>query len=309
MSSLSAPEMINHTRSVSQPSTPNNFESSAPPNPANGLPRAPTYPPTTSNGRRRRGNSRGPADNAFADEAEFHLFAQATVGLGDSDRDESRPSSHERDRPSHSLDLNAQQVSAIPTYHGPGQQSHDTRNNDRDEDDFGRQAAALGIDVCPEMEHDSDSPVSPESGTISQHQSSFYPRSTSQRQRLETSPSGLDLWLHAPSPQSAISPMDSMQLPLHNSVRPNISHYSAPPTSSHMPQEHDIPTTGMGNMSLDPDDDAVRLGLPMNDDEDLPDYAQSQAEAQAGQRLAATRRAQELQMRWQMSSNNIYRGR
>lgn len=36
-------------------------------------------------------------------------------------------------------------------------------------------------------------------------------------------------------------------------------------------------------------------------DEQLPDYAQSQAEAQYAQRIEATRRAQELQRRWQQS--------
>ena len=33
-------------------------------------------------------------------------------------------------------------------------------------------------------------------------------------------------------------------------------------------------------------------------DDELPDYAESQAQAQAGQRAEAARRAQELQRRW-----------
>lgn len=46
---------------------------------------------------------------------------------------------------------------------------------------------------------------------------------------------------------------------------------------------------------LDPD-------LVVNDDEELPDYAASQAQAQAAHRMGAARRAAELQMRWLRSN-------
>ena len=45
--------------------------------------------------------------------------------------------------------------------------------------------------------------------------------------------------------------------------------------------------------------------LPIEDE--LPDYAASQAQAQAAQRVEATRRAQELQRRWQMSGSHVMR--
>ncbi|KAK3706115.1 hypothetical protein LTR37_012942 [Vermiconidia calcicola] len=51
-----------------------------------------------------------------------------------------------------------------------------------------------------------------------------------------------------------------------------------------------------------------RLGDEISDvspedehDDELPDYAESQAQAQAHQRVEAARRAQELQNRWQQS--------
>ena len=45
--------------------------------------------------------------------------------------------------------------------------------------------------------------------------------------------------------------------------------------------------------------------LPIEDE--LPDYAASQAQAQAAQRVEATRRAQELQRRWQASGSHVLR--
>jgi len=45
--------------------------------------------------------------------------------------------------------------------------------------------------------------------------------------------------------------------------------------------------------------------LPIEDE--LPDYAASQAQAQAAQRVEATRRAQELQRRWQESGSQVMR--
>jgi hypothetical protein len=42
-------------------------------------------------------------------------------------------------------------------------------------------------------------------------------------------------------------------------------------------------------------------------EDELPDYAASQAQAQAAQRIEATRRAQELQRRWQESGSNMVR--
>ncbi|KAK0336922.1 hypothetical protein LTR02_007830 [Friedmanniomyces endolithicus] len=80
------------------------------------------------------------------------------------------------------------------------------------------------------------------------------------RQRLQTSASGLDLWLQPPSrPMSA----------------------------------------GAVSHSDDEDDDT---NDEMPPDDELPDYAQSQAQAQAHQRAGAARRAQELQRRWHESS-------
>ncbi|KAK5108744.1 hypothetical protein LTR62_007891 [Meristemomyces frigidus] len=56
-----------------------------------------------------------------------------------------------------------------------------------------------------------------------------------------------------------------------------------------------VPVMPLGDE--DEDDDDL---LPPNDE--LPNYAESQAQAQAGQRVEAARRAQELQRRWQARS-------
>lgn len=81
MSTYSAPEYLehHHVRSLTEPEnigypipTSRNLE----PVPTS-IPRSPTYPPVTG---RRRGQST--ADHDFDDVEDFHLFAQATAGLG-----------------------------------------------------------------------------------------------------------------------------------------------------------------------------------------------------------------------------------
>ncbi|CAK4034252.1 Hypothetical predicted protein [Lecanosticta acicola] len=69
-------------RAVSQPNTPG-FWRQDQPDASEGatllLPRSPTYPPA---GRRRPHSTSNIADATFMDEEEFHLFVQATAGLG-----------------------------------------------------------------------------------------------------------------------------------------------------------------------------------------------------------------------------------
>ena len=86
------------------------------------------------------------------------------------------------------------------------------------------------------------------------------------RQRLHTSMSGLDLWSGPPDPTTA----------------PGSTTVSAP---GRVPNIEPIENF----------EDFEDL------DDELPDYAESQAQAQAHQRAEAARRAQELQQRWQQS--------
>ena len=63
------------------------------------------------------------------------------------------------------------------------------------------------------------------------------------------------------------------------------------------------PITPAGPLSLDREIERQLEELELEEDEgdyddELPDYAQSQAEAQAERRAEAARRAQELQQRW-----------
>ncbi|KAI7142396.1 hypothetical protein KC343_g18091 [Hortaea werneckii] len=79
------------------------------------------------------------------------------------------------------------------------------------------------------------------------------------------------------------SPLDpiAVDLSLHSGVPP--SREFGPPSDS------SLTFGGVGNSPLSSDED----------EDELPDYAASQAQAQAAQRVEAARRAQELQRRWQ----------
>lgn len=96
--------------------------------------------------------------------------------------------------------------------------------------------------------------------------------SEAHRQRLQASAAGLDLRI----PPSPIAAGRIQQRPQAQS---SASTSSAPPTWIEVPEVSPI-------------------------EEELPDYAASQAQAQAAQRVEALRRAAELQRRWKESRNN-----
>lgn len=99
------------------------------------------------------------------------------------------------------------------------------------------------------------------------------PPSHHPRPHLQRFGSDFDSWLQAPPSQPRLT-----------------QHLSMPHMSNLGPLEHweDVPDVS-----------------PIEDE--LPDYASSQAQAQAAQRVEATRRAQELQRRWQESGSNTIR--
>ena len=222
-----------HGRSVSQPSSPN-FMQLHQPSPADDpqpfqMPRSPTYPPTG----RRRMHSTGVGDAAFADEEEFRLFVEATAGLP--------PETSFR----HSISVSSP--------------SSSRRQQSRDYDMREYRGSS---DVRSRSEH-IVSPIEQTPTTMrALEQLAQLPQATapSRRQRMEASPSGLDLWL--PSPIRAVTP-----------VTPDFGTYEEDSEGG---------------------------------DEELPDYAASQAQAQAGQRAEAARRARELQRRWQQSSGRQF---
>ncbi|KAI7183729.1 hypothetical protein KC363_g8072 [Hortaea werneckii] len=78
---------------------------------------------------------------------------------------------------------------------------------------------------------------------------------------------------------SAIDPI-AFDLSLHSAVPPSSGFRPPPGSSSTFAGARDSP-------------------LSSDEDVELPDYAASQAQAQAAQRVEAARRAQELQRRWQ----------
>ena len=94
-------------------------------------------------------------------------------------------------------------------------------------------------------------------------------------------------------------------------VRPELQRFGSnfddwlesPPAQPRLAQQHSMPQMSahapFGNWQ------DIADSLPIEDE--LPDYAASQAQAQAAQRVEATRRAQELQRRWQESGSHVLR--
>jgi hypothetical protein len=77
----------------------------------------------------------------------------------------------------------------------------------------------------------------------------------------------------------------------------------SPPRRPRLAQQHSMPQmSGYGPLeSWEDVPDSASI------EDELPDYAASQAQAQAAQRVEATRRAQELQRRWQESGSHVIR--
>ncbi|KAK3055485.1 hypothetical protein LTR09_003405 [Extremus antarcticus] len=230
-STHSAPEELEryHNRTVSQNSAPGYLDPSshsdfAPPMNA---PRSPTYPPA---GRRRMHSATGLGDAAFADEAEYRLFVEATAGLGP----------EQSFRP-------FDPVSQFPV--SPLSPSPRRTQSER--------ISTIG----PASPRDIVSPLSetPTTRFALQHLAQMPHGSTHPSlEPLQTTHSAVDMWLQPPSAE----PLDFID-----------EQFAA--------------------LDLDLDDDHLN--------DELPGYAESQAQAQQHQRAEAARRAQELQMRWQMS--------
>lgn len=78
----------------------------------------------------------------------------------------------------------------------------------------------------------------------------------------------------------------------------------APPSHHRLAQRRSTPN--MSSQAL-PEEDWRSVPDVSPIDDELPDYASSQAQAQASHRAEATRRAQELQRRWQQSGSRMVR--
>lgn len=249
-SSYSAPDEMEFVpRNVSGPSSPNYLRTEhLDAEPLNlQIPRSPTYPPA---GRRRMHSASGVQDAAFADEEEYRLFVEATVGLGFGQDQASRPSI----LPQQPLNPQHQQrfrhsESTVPR----ATSSHD--------------------DVSPLADTPTTMRALTELAQMPQGSN------ISNRQRLQTSASGLDLWIQPPSATSPNAVATASALPYRS--MPSQAPASAPVYYMDDPINHLI---------NDQTDDLI--------DDELPDYAESQAQAQAATRAEATRRAQELQRRW-----------
>lgn len=182
------------------------------------LNRPPTFPPSTS---RRRTYF----DTTFTNDGEFHLFAEATVGLGPEQVFRHSPSSSDL---SENMDTNIRGHAVLPPI------AHQQLTSPIQE----TPTTVFALQQLAQLPQASPNPQCQRPG--------FSQRAYSHRSDASTT-NVVDSWLHS--------------------------------------------------LSDDYDED-VDAGLV---EEELPDYAASQAQAEMAQRLEATRRAQELQWRWQQS--------
>ncbi|KAK5152633.1 hypothetical protein LTS14_008167 [Recurvomyces mirabilis] len=108
---------------------------------------------------------------------------------------------------------------------------------------------------------------------------------------IASSPSTMLALAHLAQMPQAGRTFESHPRQVLQAVNAGVDLWSEPPTRS----QPAMPLSPLDGDEEDDDD------LPPPDDE-LPNYAESQAQAQAGQRAEAARRAQELQRRWQARS-------
>ncbi|KXL41869.1 hypothetical protein M433DRAFT_136724 [Acidomyces richmondensis BFW] len=244
----SATDVLEHIpRSVSPPSTRGvhlHPLQIGEPGPTHQLVRSPTYPPA---GDQRMYNVTGVGDEAFADEEEFRLFVQATVGLDPEQAfkfSHSQPSSSSSDR----TRFKSEEIN---------HRGHSHPNVDRSPTEVTLSpSTARALQEVAQMPGTARQPLRRSVTSVPHHSGRIHNFSRlPTRQRLQTSVSGLDLWLEPPSTTTATSSLESIE-DLNNSS---------------------------------------------STEDELPDYASSQAQAQAAQRVEATRRAQELRRRWQAS--------
>ena len=335
MSTYSAPEHLEHSQygSFSQPNTPGFAPTgwsalpsrSDEPSPV-GIPRSPTYPPA---GRRRMHSAAGLGDAAFEDEQDFRLFVEATAGLppdigGFSPTQQQQSQSSPRRRattqgrqssvpaaggsevspvaetPTTMFAL--QQLASIPQ----ANQTYRPQTQSQAQSQPQYRAYEPQRSVSQQQTRHESRPQRPEP-----HRTD----SATTRERLAASASGLDLWLPSPvSPQTARTPTQNTiprRLVGSSTARAASvsSHYSAiSPLTPDAP--HHQPHAPSPAAFADLDDEITRQlaeleleeeegeGAGREHDDELPDYAQSQAEAQAERRAEAARRARELQERW-----------
>ncbi|KAK5173853.1 uncharacterized protein LTR77_002534 [Saxophila tyrrhenica] len=218
-----------HARSVSRRSAPEYLTEPFNDNPLapTSVPRSPTYPPA---GRGRMNSSSGLGDAAFADEAEYRLFVEATAGLGPdlSFRPYDPTSSPDSTQMVSPLLISPRRTQSdrVPTLNttSPGNLVSPLSETP---------TTRFALQQLAQMPHGSLEP-------------------------LQTAHPAVDMWLQPPSAE----PEDADDL------------------------------SQIEHLGLDD-------GLDFDDE--LPGYAESQAQAQQHQRAEAARRAQELQRRWQLS--------
>lgn len=221
----------------------------------------------------RRGSAWTPSEAPLDDASQFHLFVEATSGLGGFDPNSGGANNGNGPRTSHSVFSPVAQRSTVRTY-GPGTGS--ARDNGR------------GVQPAP-------SSYGAPRGAYLEHLQHSSPTSA---QRPASVPAEVlhEYYAPIPRPQFGARPQLSRPSPRYTSGGSgNDRRYAHPSRPSQealaMNRSFAEAMTGFG-ADLEPGTEY---------DEELPNYAQSQREMHQRQRRAAAMRAQELELRWALA--------
>ncbi|KAF2768801.1 hypothetical protein EJ03DRAFT_374981, partial [Teratosphaeria nubilosa] len=276
-------DLQSRIRSVRQPLYPDYRQiepRSVPPYFGQVCPRSPTYPPA---GQLRTHRAFGAGDAAFEDEEEFRLFVQATVGLS--------PELSQRPQTTYS--------SWSPTLTqrstSDGLSSTECRRQ-RDEQVFSPTTDTLSPATARALQELSLIPYSARRTTARQDTMIAYQQVPTMPEMLQPQQPHCQQQEYVPQYQEQ---REQQQLPRRRPTLQTMA--SAPNLWLQLPDA--VPESPPRVSPIDVDDYAsFAPPSPLTDDDDeLPDYAASQAQALARQRVDAARRAQELHRRWRES--------
>ncbi|GAB7358248.1 hypothetical protein MBLNU230_g0399t1 [Neophaeotheca triangularis] len=282
----SAPEEYERTRSISQPNTPSWQALGHSPGERQPLDNAHTF--SASSQSQSHGTSRTlTRDEAFEDEAEFRLFVEATAGLSPEDNRRSSVYNIDPFEAQIHHQQQQQQRQRNPIQHDYSVSPLEPR------DQSAYPTLTPNYSISPlEQNHPSPPPRPHRINHTSPQRSEQQTPTTLRAFRTlaampQASPPSRHHQPNSHPPQPPSRPHSQPQ-----ARPPSIPPPGLPSTSYPHPNSHQALLPNPLERLLPADDENV------NQDDELPDYDTSQAEAQARSRAEASRRAQELQRRW-----------
>ncbi|KAH9834264.1 hypothetical protein Tdes44962_MAKER08681 [Teratosphaeria destructans] len=279
--SCSAPDDLqSRVRPVRQPIYPDYRQTeprSVPPYLRQAFPRSPSYPPA---GQRRTHRAFGVGDAAFEDEEEFRLFVQATVGLS--------PELSQRPQTTYSSWSPTRTQRSVSDVLSGG-----ACRRERDEQVLSPTTDALSPATARAFQELSLIPRSAHRPPARQDTMIAY-------QQVPTMPEMLQPQQpHCQQPEYLPQYQGQRQSPRERPTLQTMA--SAPNLWVRLPDAAPESSPQVSPIDLEDCADFAPPSPLSDDDDELPDYAASQAQAQARRRVDAARRAQELQRRWRES--------